>query len=229
MFLSDGGACRVFTQRPGDVNAYDIKSAAMADAKNRNSVQLAPAGAMNSDQVFDELSRADDANHIMACWTTKDPPGGAAGRGASGEAIAADGIVKGHAYSLISVDRYHADGQEFRLLRIRNPWGANPAAEWKGDFSDNWSGWSRCPELANLLKGQGIGGAAASNALDGMFWMSWESFLERYSDVGISPCTMPVPRKGKGEHKSATSVTRGVHGKKFQSPSASGAKAAVKR
>jgi len=37
-----------------------------------------------------------------------------AGRGASGEEIAADAIVKGHAYSLISAKDVTADGRVWR-------------------------------------------------------------------------------------------------------------------
>jgi len=214
MFLTDGGPCRTFTQRPGDINTYDIKQATLADAHNRNSVQLMPQGALSSDQLWVELMRADDNNFIMACWTTKDPPGGAAGRGASGEAIASDGIVKGHAYSFISADEYQADGQLHRLVRIRNPWGKNPAAEWKGAMSDQWSGWRQLPELAAALR---IG----DSECDGMFWMPWDSFRDRFSDLGISPQSMATPRSGKSESMAkGHTPTGGTHGKSFQKPRA---------
>merc|ERR1712166_1334042 len=139
------------------------------------------------------------------CWTSKDPDV-AAGRGASGEVIAGDGIVKGHAYSLISAREIQADGQIFRVLQLRNPWGANPAAEWKGMFSDHWPGWSQYPELAQALEmGQGT--------LDGMFWMSWDDFRRRYSDIGVVPKQMEVPRMGVTEGASPSQTAK--HCKKF--------------
>jgi len=148
----------------------------------------------------------------MSAWTTKDPPGGAAGHGASGEAIANDGIVKGHAYSLISIDEYNADGQIFRMVRLRNPWGANPAAEWKGAFSDNWPNWPSYPQLRECLK---IGSAEC----DGMFWMSWDDFRNRYSDCGVAPTKMNVPRSGKSESLGSGATAQAPHakhGKKFR-------------
>merc|ERR1719161_95213 len=198
-----------------NVNAYTAKEARLADAHDRNSVQLQPRGPCPAEQLWNELMAADDKNYVMSCWTVKDPPGGAAGRGASGDLIAGDGIVKGHAYSLISVDQYTADGQVWRVLRIRNPWGNNPAAEWKGALSDNWPYWPRYPQLREILK---IGDAEC----DGMFWMPWDEFRNRFSDVGVAPKTMAVPRSGKLENGQGTTAIAGnaKHGKKFNKPRA---------
>jgi len=162
-------------------------------------------GQIDEETAWTELVKHDSANHVMCCWTSKDPAV-AAGRGASGEVIAGDGIVKGHAYSLISAREIQADGQIFRVLQLRNPWGANPAAEWKGMFSDHWPGWSQYPELAQALEmGQGT--------LDGMFWMSWDDFRRRYSDIGVVPKQMEVPRMGVTEGASTSQTAK--HGKKF--------------
>ena len=69
-----------------------------------------------------------------------------AGRGSSGEEIAADVIVKGHAYSLISAKDVTADGRVWRSVQFRNLWGANSAAEYKGkELSDTSSGWAAVP------------------------------------------------------------------------------------
>jgi len=162
-------------------------------------------GQIDEETAWTELVKHDSANHVMCCWTSKDPAV-AAGRGASGEVIAGDGIVKGHAYSLISAREIQADGQIFRVLQLRNPWGANPAAEWKGMFSDHWPGWSQYPELAQALEmGQGT--------LDGMFWMSWDDFRRRYSDIGVVPKQMEVPRMGVTEGASPSQTAK--HCKKF--------------
>jgi calpain-15 len=214
MFLTACGPCKNFSQAGGNPNLYDVKQARLADAHNRNSVQMQPLGQCGAEQLWQELMQADDANHVMSAWTTKDPPGGAAGHGASGEAIANDGIVKGHAYSLISIDEYNADGRTHRMVRLRNPWGANPAAEWKGDFSDNWPGWVNFPQLRECLQ---IGSAEC----DGMFWMSWDSFRNRYSDCGVAPTKMNVPRSGKSESMGHGATAQGPgakHGKKFRKP-----------
>jgi len=213
MFLTACGPCKNFTQDAGG-HSYTVKQARLADAHDRNSIQLQPLGQCSSEQLWQELMQADDANHVMSAWTTKDPPGGAAGHGASGEAIASDGIVKGHAYSLISIDEYNADGQLWRVVRLRNPWGSNPAAEWKGALSDDWPQWAMYPQLRQALN---IGHAEC----DGMFWMPWDAFTARYSDCGMAPTQMNVPRTGKSESAGhgATPMGPGAkHGKSFSKP-----------
>ena len=48
--------------------------------------------------------------------------------GAGSDSQNTDGIVHGHAYSLLKIVDKHGE----RLLRLRNPWGS---FEWKGDPS----------------------------------------------------------------------------------------------
>ena len=137
MLLCECALTRAYSQGQGgqppfNPDVYQPMDVTLQDPRNRNSVGLAPAGGpVRADQVWQELVQADQQNFIMCAWTMKDPPGGAAGRGASGEAIAADGIVKGHAYSVITAREVQCDRQVWRVLQVRNPWGANPAAEWK--------------------------------------------------------------------------------------------------
>merc|ERR1712048_1467704 len=129
--------------------------------------------------------------------------------GASGEAIASDGIVKGHAYSLITARELQADGRVWRVLQLRNPWGANPAAEWKGVLSDSWPQWGQFPQLREALEMDSAG-------LDGMFWMEWDDFRNRYSDFGIVPKQMEVPKLGTVEGLVAQNPSS-KHAKKFSS------------
>jgi len=131
-----------------------------------------------------------------------------AGRGASGEVIGSDGIAKGHAYSLITAKEVVADGRTWRVLRLRNPWGKNPASEWKGPLGDSWSEWGRFPELRRKL---GIDKAET----DGMFWMNWDDFRARFSDLGVVPKTMEVPRVGHVEGEVEGTQPQAKHGKKF--------------
>jgi hypothetical protein len=183
MLLTDLGQVKCYSQRQIGPNMYapgilDVKNAFLRDAHDRNSVGFQPLGTVGVDQAFQELKQADDAESLMAAWTTKDPPS-QAGVGASGEAIASDGIVKGHAYSLTCADFFQADnGEIWRIVQLRNPWGANPQSEWKGELSDNWPGWSMHPRLKEQLH---IGSAAS----DGLFYMRYEHFLDRFSDFGV--------------------------------------------
>ncbi|XP_063793936.1 calpain-2 catalytic subunit-like [Pseudophryne corroboree] len=82
-----------------------------------------------------------------------------------------EGLVKGHAYSIIGVSEVEYNGRRILLLRLRNPWGK---VEWNGRWSDNSPLWS---QLDNTLweklhvKGE-----------DGEFWMQMDDFL-RYFDT----------------------------------------------
>jgi len=195
---------------PWNEDEYQGLMPHLNEAHDRTKIGLAIGPKANQEHLFEQLCKADETNHIMCAWTLKDPPT-EAGVGASGEHIASDGIVKGHAYSLISAKDVQADGKRWKVVQLRNPWGANPASEWKGKLSDNWEGWSDHPELKKEL---GVG----HPAVDGMFWMDWDDFRRRYSDLGIVPKEMDVPKLGRLEHESSKADFE-VSYKKHASPS----------
>merc|ERR1719329_1082553 len=216
MLLTDLGQVKCFSQRQIGPNTYapgvlDVKNGFLKDAHDRNSVAFQPLGTCGFDQAFQELKQADDAQAIMAAWTTKDPPT-MAGVGASGEAIASDGIVKGHAYSLTCADYFQADnGEVWRIVQLRNPWGANPQSEWKGELSDDWPGWAMHPKLKHTLHLDHAGS-------DGLFYMRYATFLDRFSDFGIqSGATWPAGKSASAETplKSTQSMPSTIE-KRFQ-------------
>ena len=125
ILLERNAPCRVFTQAINGRVTFNEKM--YQAARNRNSIGLAPTGQGPQDLVWAELKAADASNHVMAARTGKDcfhyvvsdlsycfcfaccscvlqDAAASAGRGASGEGIAADAIVKCHAYSLITAD-----------------------------------------------------------------------------------------------------------------------------
>lgn len=75
------------------------------------------------------------------------------------------GIIKNHAYSVISAYEFLNDGENTRLLKLRNPWGRG---EWNGDWSDSSSLWT--DELKSKLGWTG--------ADDGIFFISFTDFLK---------------------------------------------------
>ena len=56
-----------------------------------------------------------------------------------GEELKGDGIISGHAYSVVSLYEFEANLRIVRLLKLRNPWGRG---EWTGDWSDSSSKWT---------------------------------------------------------------------------------------
>jgi len=94
------------------------------------------------------------------------------GEGQCGEAKGVFGLIKGHAYTVLSA--YGEDGP-IRLVKVRNPWGNE--AEWTGDWSDRSEMWSRHPEVAEAVQFEPKD--------DGTFWMSWEDLKYYLSSIEI--------------------------------------------
>ena len=58
---------------------------------------------------------------------------------------AAQGLVQGHAYSVIScLEVDEPSVGSWKMLRVRNPWGK---FEWQGDWSDNSEKWNIFPKV----------------------------------------------------------------------------------
>lgn len=73
------------------------------------------------------------------------------------------GIEDGHAYSVLRAVEYEGN----RLLMIKNPWGET---EWNGPWSDGSKEWT-----AEAIKKLDY-----KFGNDGIFWMRYEDFLERF-------------------------------------------------
>ncbi len=91
----------------------------------------------------------------------------------SGSCKQGNGIVPGHAYTLISVTEIDNDSEPLRLVCLRNPWGRG---EWSGDYSDDSNTWT--PELRKKLN------VVRSN--DGIFWMSFDDYFDYYNELNVA-------------------------------------------
>ncbi|XP_053329901.1 calpain-2 catalytic subunit-like [Spea bombifrons] len=89
-----------------------------------------------------------------------------------------EGLVKGHAYSIIAATQAEAKGRKVPLLRLRNPWGK---VEWSGRWSDSSPLWSSLePPLRAKLH---------ASAEDGEFWMQMDDFLRFFNNLEICSLT----------------------------------------
>jgi calpain-15 len=77
------------------------------------------------------------------------------------------GIVERHAYSILDVQ----DVEGFKMVQLRNPWGAS---EWNGDWSDRSPLWEANPRVARKLRHAGA-------ADDGAFWMTYADYVRYYA------------------------------------------------
>lgn len=87
-----------------------------------------------------------------------------------------DGLVEGHAYSILQVV---ATGSH-QLVCLRNPWGND--VQWNGEWSDGHPIWKSFRALKNELRPE--------FKHDGIFWMSWEDFKDRWDSVMVCAKSM---------------------------------------
>jgi hypothetical protein len=123
-------------------------------------------------KLWDKVLDADKKNYLMVC---------AKNNNGQGEVIEGrpemkhpNGLVSGHAYSLIAAHEVTgSDGRQYKIVQVRNPWGNN--VEWTGRFSDRDRLWT--PQLKQQLKQE--------ERADGTFWMPFEDFCREFDDIGI--------------------------------------------
>ncbi|XP_078261155.1 calpain-2 catalytic subunit-like [Rhinoraja longicauda] len=94
------------------------------------------------------------------------------------EAITSQQLVKGHAYSLTGAEIVNYQGDEEKLVRVRNPWGQ---VEWTGSWSDNAPEWQDVPEEERER--------LCDRSENGEFWMAFSEFLSNFSRVEICNLT----------------------------------------
>ena len=121
-----------------------------------------------NDLIADELDGDDDARP-----PSPTPERRSSALGAPEAKRPEDGLVGGHAYSLIAA----AEAEGFRLLKLRNPWGN---FEWTGAWSDGSELWKTHPKVAKRC---GVDPAKPDD--DGVFWIEYGDFLKYYDSVDV--------------------------------------------
>uniref|UniRef100_A0A6V3LXC2 Calpain catalytic domain-containing protein n=1 Tax=Lotharella globosa TaxID=91324 RepID=A0A6V3LXC2_9EUKA len=96
---------------------------------------------------------------LMSCAVSND-----------GEAKRSDGIVAGHAYSILHAEKVG----NYRMLQLRNPWGS---FEWKGAWSDGDTKWKQHKDVARKLKYE--------DRDDGCFWMEFDDWDKIFDSIDI--------------------------------------------
>merc|ERR1711862_599992 len=90
-----------------------------------------------------------------------------------------DGIVDGHAYSVLTAN-VDVAGTGIDLIQVRNPWGKG---EFKsGQWDDDGPGWDEHPDIFNELR--------PTKADNGIFWMSKEEFFQYFPTVYVCAMNM---------------------------------------
>lgn len=105
------------------------------------------------------------------------------------------GLQALHEYSVTGATKVSVDGNEVRLIRLRNPWGSG---EWKGAWSDKSKQWEEVSEE----KRNELGLVAKE---DGEFWISEADFVKHFEMLDfchLDPSAMYGElREGVGDKK----------------------------
>ncbi|XP_068198003.1 calpain-3b isoform X2 [Antennarius striatus] len=116
------------------------------------------------------------------------------------EARTPQGLVKGHAYSIIGLAECDevAKDSKVRLIRLRNPWGY---VLWKGPWGPNSQEWSTISiaDKENLKK---------QTVESSEFWMSFDDFKRNFTKLEMCNLT-PDTLQGDERHSWTVSVNQG--------------------
>jgi hypothetical protein len=131
--------------------------------------------ALSAEQVFDRMCAWDEQNYIIGCGTK-----------AGSDTETTDGIVDGHAYTVLTCIKNVA-GTSLRLVRVRNPWGQGEFES--GQWDDDGPGWDQYPEVKDALK-------PALGVDDGVFWVSDSEFFKYFKTIYLSASDMTQFKDG---------------------------------
>uniref|UniRef100_A0A3Q2CKY5 Calpain-3 n=1 Tax=Cyprinodon variegatus TaxID=28743 RepID=A0A3Q2CKY5_CYPVA len=110
------------------------------------------------------------------------------------------GLVRGHAYSIIGLEECDevSKGTRIRLIRLRNPWGF---VLWKGRWSANSDEWLTIStaDRENLKK---------QTVETSEFWMSFDDFKQTFTKLEMCNLT-PDGLQGDERHSWTVSVNEG--------------------
>ncbi|XP_010209744.1 PREDICTED: calpain-14 [Tinamus guttatus] len=127
--------------------------------------------------LWDIMTRATYSRSLMGCQThlgtTK---------------VLKNGLVAGHAYTVIGIRKVTCRYGPENLVRLRNPWGK---IEWKGDWSDSSYKWELLSPKEKIL--------LRKKKEDGEFWMSLQDFKVHFVDLIICKLTPDLMSQEDGK------------------------------
>ena len=128
-----------------------------ANGKRAFDLELSP------EELFERMCAWDDKNFVVG-----------AGTKAGSDTKSTDGIVDGHAYSVLECHNDVA-GTDVDLIRVRNPWGKGEFQS--GKWDDDGPGWQEYPQVKAALK--------PVAADDGVFWVSKDEFFKYFPTIYV--------------------------------------------
>mmetsp|Transcript_33231 Transcript_33231/g.43790 ORF Transcript_33231/g.43790 Transcript_33231/m.43790 type:complete len:910 (-) Transcript_33231:391-3120(-) len=92
------------------------------------------------------------------------------------------GILSNHAYGVLKIHELYHEGEDYRLVQIRNPWGHGK--EWDGAWSDSDPRWA---QVSSHTKDE----MGVIEEADGTWWMDFLDFKDAYSEIQVCRLLKP--------------------------------------
>jgi len=124
-------------------------------------------GGADKEEEWRYLLKASQLEYSMVCSSN---PG-------SDSDSSQSGVVQGHAYTLLKVDILNFQGQQIRLVQLRNPWG-------KGEFKGAWSDYDQNWNYVDPQEKQRIGFHPDKD--DGIFFIPFDNFWDEFRAITIA-------------------------------------------
>ena len=137
---------------------------AAVSALNGSPSEMRHRDSYDANSIWDFITYHDNDRDIITCASP------CTGNGDLGYTP----VANCHAYTVISTHTFtRANGDLARILKVRNPWGAEL---YKGPWSDNWNGWTQHDreQLPNVKKN------------DGLFYIDVDSYVDNFSHTAVN-------------------------------------------
>lgn len=124
-------------------------------------------GNANKEEEWNYLLMASQKEYSMVCSSN---PG-------SDSDTSQKGVVQGHAYTLLNAVYLNYNGQQIRLIQLRNPWG-------KGEYNGPWSDYD--PNWKNVDPNEKKRIGYFEDKEDGIFFIPFETFWSEFRSITIA-------------------------------------------
>lgn len=158
-----GAPCETITLQPNITCTSTSPLSSSDSSSNPNELDSHPHEEIDEDLVWAQLLSSRSAGFLM---------GASCGGGnlqIDEDEYARMGLRPRHAYSVMDV---RDEGNQLRLVKLRNPWGH---FSWKGDWSDDSPKWT--PELRAILMPRGSD--------EGVFWMCFKDVIRYFDSIDV--------------------------------------------
>ena len=158
-----------------DVNLQRVRMLNETDTRRRMGFMSWDKLRLSADNLFTSLERLNRKGQVMSAVIDKDVM-----LDMEQEIINA-GLEADHAFTVLEVLELESYGLMHRLVCLRNPWGN--VKSWLGAWGKDSPEWEKYPELTRRID-ELFGGRRTED--DGVFWMSWQDFLQWFTTVDAS-------------------------------------------